>query len=112
MISFRTVGGYEEFRDEESGESVKIHRLHACLDNDPSNVFNAQYTNIHHLNTIPWDNRAENLLLLRARYHRNLHGNMSWEQMVCYYNDNDVSDSEMQTLEKYYDTLTKKYLRE
>lgn len=112
MKEFKTVGGYEVFEDSISGDSVKVHQLQMCLDCDPHDVFNTKYMNVHHLNTVPWDNREENLLLLRARYHRNLHSNISWQQILNYYNMNDVSDSELQSKEKYYRTLTEKYLSE
>jgi len=109
-ITFKTVGGYEVLTDGES--SVKVHQLQACLDNDPHDVFNTRYMNVHHLNTIPWDNREENLLLLRARYHRNLHANIPWQQILDYYSANDVAESELQPREKYYRTLTENYLAE
>lgn len=105
---FKTVGGYEVFTD--GTDSVHIHQVMACLDNDPADVFNTRYMNVHHLNTIPWDNRQENLLLLRARYHRNLHKNIPWQQIIRYYSENDVADAELQPKEKFYRTLTEKYL--
>ena len=107
-VIFKTVGGYEVLTD--GDESVKLHRLQACLNNDPRNVFDSRYMNTHHLNTIPWDNREENLLLLRARFHKNLHRQMSWEQIVTYYANNDVSDAELQSEEKHYKKKTKSYL--
>lgn len=109
-ITFKTVGGYEVLTDGES--SVRVHQLQACLDNDPHDVFNSTYMNVHHLNTVPWDNREENLLLLRARYHKNLHDNIPWQQIIDYYNKNDVADTELQPKEKRYRTLTEKYLEE
>jgi len=107
-VALKTVGGYEVLAD--GDESVKLHRLQACLNNDPKNVFNSRYMNVHHLNTIPWDNREENLLLLRARFHKNLHRQMSWEQIVTYYAESDVSDAELQPEEIYYKKKTKSYL--
>lgn len=107
-VTFKTVGGYEVLTD--GTDSVKVHQLQACLSNDPADVFNTRYMNVHHLNTIPWDNREENLLLLRARYHRNLHKNTPWKQIVTYYAETDVADAELQRNEKLYLTLTEKYL--
>lgn len=107
-VELKTIGGYEVLTD--GNGSVKIHRLMACLDNNPHDVFNKSYMNVHHRNTVPWDNRRENLLLLRARYHRNFHENTPWEEIVTYYAKQDVSDAELQPKEKFYQTLTEKYL--
>lgn len=107
-MTFKTVGGYEEFTDGE--ESVKIHQLQACLEYEPKHVFNSRYYNIHHRNTIGWDNRIGNLLLFRARYHRNFHGNTDWATLVEYYGEKDVTKRERLRNEKYYRTMTDKHI--
>lgn len=108
-MTFKTVGGYEVFETEE-GDSVKIHQLQACLFASPENVFNSRYNHVHHRNTIGWDNREENLLLFRARYHKTFHDRESWTELVEYYAEKDVSKRECLRNEKYYTTLTEKYL--
>jgi hypothetical protein len=111
-VTLKTVGGYEVFEDADSGESVKIHQLQACIRYEPSVVFNSRYYNIHHRNTIGWDNRLENLLLFRARYHRNFHDNADWSELVKYYGEVDVSKRERRRNEKYYRTLTENHIEE
>ncbi|AGM11426.1 HNH endonuclease [Halogranum tailed virus 1] len=104
-INFKTVGGYEVVTDGE--DSVKLHRLLACVEEDPHDVFNGRVWNVHHRNTIPWDNRPANLLLLRSRYHRNFHAKNDWIEICDFYNDNDVSEAQL-SIEKYYKTISHK----
>jgi len=104
-MTFKTVGGYEVFTD--GTDEVKIHRLLSCLDEDPADVFSAGYWNVHHRNTIPWDNRPDNLLLIRSRYHRNFHYKNDWAEICEYYNEHPVDEAQL-SIEKYYKTLSHK----
>ena len=108
VVTLKTVGGYEVLTD--GTDSVKVHQLQACLDNDPHDVFNTRYMNVHHRNTIPWDNRIENILLLRANCHYRLHNNIDWNDLVSFFDTNDVADTELQISERIYRLLTEAYL--
>lgn len=110
MSQFKTVGGYEVFEDGESGDSVKIHQLQACLKYDSHNVFNSKYMHVHHRNTIGWDNRLHNLLLFRARYHKTFHDREDWEELVKHYGETDVSKQDLRSIESYYETITQNYV--
>lgn len=80
--------------------------LLACVDEDPHRVF-SKYWNVHHRNTIPWDNRPDNLLSLSARYHRNFHAKNDWEDICEFYNENDIDEAQL-SKEKFYRTLSEK----
>lgn len=62
--------GYERINIK---NSVRVHRLVALLDNPAEDVFNGYDTQIHHKNGIPWDNRPENLEVVTASKHNQLH---------------------------------------
>lgn len=65
--------GYEQFKTRENTETVRIrhHRLLAVAEFG----FDAVRENIvHHKNSLKWDNRPENLVLLSRSDHSTLHG--------------------------------------
>lgn len=51
---------------------VFTHQLLACIDNDPSVVFDSN-TVVHHNNHIPFDNRRENLTVMTRDEHSRYH---------------------------------------
>lgn len=64
--------GYEYFRCRARGDdsTVYVHQLVAILaGEDPAEVFD-ENVDVHHRNTVPWDNRPENVELRDAREHR------------------------------------------
>jgi histone H3/H4 len=63
-----TVRGYEEVRH--IGEAFKLHRLVAVADYG----FDAVADNhVHHQNSIPWDNRPSNLVVMGVEEHHRRH---------------------------------------
>jgi len=68
---FRTsVNGYERWRDTTFEEWMKVHRLVAVAEYGFEAVADKH---VHHENSIPWDNRPENLTPLTPAEHINEH---------------------------------------
>jgi len=63
--------GYELFNAGNNGR-VRIHRLVACLENDPNEIFGSN-KHVHHENGVKWDNRPENLSVETPGKHRQIH---------------------------------------
>lgn len=72
-------GGYEKFQSYENGRHVTVrhHRLLACLDHAPGDVFDGEH-HVHHENGLRWDNRPGNIELHSERGHVVEHGGFSW----------------------------------
>jgi transposase len=75
--NFRTnYHGYEEVRTKIDGKqyTVSIHRLVAVAKGilSPSELLRSE-KHVHHKNSIPWDNREENLATLSKSEHHSLH---------------------------------------
>lgn len=71
-LSVQLTGlGYEYVRDRANGtdDTVYLHQLVALLDHPSAVVFDSE-TDIHHQNSIPWDNRPANLEPLDSYTHR------------------------------------------
>lgn len=65
VISHTGVGG--------KGRRVRVHRLIAIAKGtDPNKVFSGDY-DIHHLNGVKFDNRPENIEVIRHDKHAELH---------------------------------------
>jgi len=68
--------GYERWQDgpRESNRSVMVHQLLAIAEGaDPAKIFSNGDYHVHHKNNIPWDNRPENIELLEAGEHQDVH---------------------------------------
>jgi hypothetical protein len=67
--------GYEYARCRAGGDdsTVYVHQLVAILAGaDPREVFDPD-VDVHHRNSVPWDNRPENVELRGSREHRTGH---------------------------------------
>jgi len=66
------VSGYERWRHKSCGErySVRVHRLLAVAEYGFDEVKNKD---VHHENHIPWDNRIENISLVKHDDHGKMH---------------------------------------
>lgn len=58
-------------------DRTRVHQLLACLNHDPQEVFDSE-KEIHHRNTVPWDNRQENIELIDRGRHQSLHMEGDW----------------------------------
>jgi len=68
--------GYERSKSKHNGHTycVWIHQLVAIADGaDPHKVFSGGEYNVHHINGIPWDNRAKNVELITKSEHSRIH---------------------------------------
>lgn len=66
---------YEYYND--GNQTVGVHQLLACLDNDPHEVF-ATTNHVHHSNNHSADNRPSNLQVLSASVHKQTHNRNEW----------------------------------
>jgi len=67
--------GYEYWEHRHSGENVRVyvHQLLAIAEGaDPSDLFGGGY-DVHHRNSVPWDNRPSNLSVLPHAEHARRH---------------------------------------
>jgi len=75
--------GYEQASSHisSSGEvaRVRVHQLLACLSHEPAEVFSSE-KEVHHRNTVRWDNREENIELLTRAEHQQAHGLNEWSK--------------------------------
>lgn len=75
-LSIQMTGlGYEYLRDRANGDdaTVYVHQLvMITAGTDPGEVFSPEF-DVHHENHIPWDNRADNLVLEESTVHRTGH---------------------------------------
>lgn len=69
---FYTDGGYERWKSKVNGDlqQLKVHRLQAVAEYGFDAVCNMD---VHHKNTIPWDNRPENIELKSHSEHTQHH---------------------------------------
>lgn len=67
--------GYERWKDRDGGDhtTVRVHQLLAiACGESPCDIFGSG-NHVHHLNGIPWDNRAENIEIVSASEHGSVH---------------------------------------
>jgi len=76
-----TTDGYEQALSYVSSsgkvDRVRIHQLLACLSHEPVEVFSPE-KEIHHRNTVRWDNREENLEVVSRKEHQRAHREGEW----------------------------------
>lgn len=63
----RYCGGYY-------GETVRVHQLVACVENDPHEVF-GDGTHVHHITGVPCLNTTDHVELVKDSDHGHIHGN-------------------------------------
>ena len=93
-----SADGYERFTTTQDGNSVTTiqhHRLIAVAEHG----FDAVASNhVHHKNSIPWDNRPENLKVMDPKDHQKLHYNEN-KQML---KDKDITEDDAKQGECYH----------
>lgn len=76
--------GYPRWHDQIAGEEIYVHQLLAISEGaPPEKVFREGFI-IHHRNTVRWDNRPQNLELLREDTHMATHRNGEWIEQSGY----------------------------
>ncbi len=77
--------GYERAQSRIPGtrenDAVRLHQLVAIAEGaDPEKVFSGGDYHCHHRNSVPWDNRHENIELLSREVHQRAHHRDDWTQ--------------------------------
>jgi len=70
--------GYPRWNDQIASSEIFIHQLTAIAHGAPPEKVFTEGFHIHHRSTIPWDNRPQNLELLREDTHMATHRNDEW----------------------------------
>lgn len=89
--SYRTnQEGYEQWTDD--GKTVYVHQLVAIAHGaDPHDIFSSGDYQVHHRDTIPFDNRHENLSVVSDSEHKQIHSDNEWvfdARLSCHVLDN------------------------